>query len=165
MKTLTNVKATVTDGKLTLTADVADQAFSLPVQQVTVLHMSPHNHQWPRHVQLSGQAVFVKAFGNGVAILNEDLVAIAKAVEPRTTYPPKFRAKVGPDLTAQVHSELTPDFQWQQSSSILKDANWTAIAGATAAKLDPAGLAHKAWVRCVAHSEAGSMASNPVQIP
>ena len=165
MKTLQNVKVTASNGKVTITADILDKAFDVrTVQQTTVLYVR-ENRQWPRHIQVSGEAVFVKAFGNGFAISHNDLVAIATAVEPKTSYPPVLRSQLlSNNLTVNISSELNPDFQWQSTDSLeVGKVNWQDIAGANTQTLDPSKASGK-FVRCVASSEAGVMNSNPVLV-
>lgn len=164
MKKLTNVVSKVVDGKLTVTADVTECAagdYRFPVQQVSIGYLSDKNHQWPRHIQLSGEATFVKAFGNGMAINHDDLVSIAAVVEPKTSFPPVFKKRI-PDYTVEIDTELDPDFQWQVSDSIDTKQSWKDIAGQTTKTLDKSTVPPGKWVRCVASSEAGSMTSNPV---
>ena len=165
MKILTNTKTTVKDGKVTITGDVAEKTFGFPVQQVTVGYLNPDNMRWPRHIQLSGEAVFVKAFGRGFAIMNEDLTAIAAAIEPLTSYPPTFQNQPDDKLTADISSELSPDIQWEVTDSILAgEVNWQPVTGATTATLDKSLVKSGQFVRCVATSESGMMASNAVQV-
>jgi len=166
MKTLSNVQTTVKDGKVTITADIIDQKFDFPVQQVTIGHFNPANMTWPRHIQLSHEAVFVKAFGNGFAIIQDDLVKIAAKVEPKTSFPPKFA--YNPDnksLTAEVCSEIDPDFSWEVSDSIRpNESKWTLIEGENSITLNKEKVKTGQFVRCIASSEAGSMTSNPVLV-
>lgn len=164
MKTLTNVVCKVENGKVTITADIADKTFGLPVNQTTVGYLNPKNIRYPRHCQISNEAYFVKAFGNGFAIMHDDLVRIAAIVEPKTTYPPLFTKQPDSEnFVVEINSELNPDFQWQVSDEIkLGKENWTDIVGATDGVLDKSKVEKGKFVRCVAKSEAGTMYSNPV---
>jgi hypothetical protein len=168
MKKLTNCISTVKDGKLTFTADIVEadaNEFRFPVQQTTVGYINPLNMKWPRHIQVSSEATFVKAFGNGMAISHDDLVEMAAKVEPKTSFPPLFKTQPKSEsLTVEISSELNPDFQWQLSATIDNTASWTNISGATSSTLCKTNLPQGVWVRCVAKSDAGSMTSNPVQI-
>ena len=162
MKALKNIQTIVKDGKVTITADIGEQEFRFPCQQVTVGYLNPNNMAWPRHIQLSGEAIFVKAYGNGMAISNEDLVKIASVVEPKTSFSPLFKSMPTPNtLTAEIISELNPDLQWQQS---VDDKEWTNIEGATSATLDRTNIAAGTFVRCVASSESGATATPSVRI-
>ncbi len=166
MKKLTNVISKIENGKLTITADVAEAGageFRFPMQQVTVGFLNPENMRWPRHIQISQEALFIKAFGNGLAIPHEALVEIAALAEPKTSYPPVFKKDLGDTLTAEISSELNPEFQWFSSPSIKADVNWTKIEGATSKTLDKSNLAN-VFVRCEISSEAGAVISNPVFI-
>jgi len=162
MKKLTNVKVSVVDGKATITGDVVEAdkyTFEHPVQQVTVGYLNPKNMAWPRHCQLSHEAFFVKAFGNGVGIMLDDLVAIATILEPKTSYPPTASQLDG-SLTVQINSELQPTLQWEASED---GKDWQPIEGATANVLNKTDHSGK-FVRLVASSEAGSIATNPVLV-
>ena len=162
MKTLINIKTVVADGKVTITGDIAEKEFRFPCQQVTIGYLNPDNPHWPRHIQLSGEAVFVKAYGNGFAINNDDLVKIAGVIEPRTSYAPLFKKMPRPEtLTVEISSELNPDLQWQQS---LDNKEWANIEGATSATLDRTKIASGTWVRCVASSESGATATPAVKL-
>lgn len=162
MKTLTNVKIQVKDGKVTLTADIEDKAFSFPVQQVTVGYLNPENMKWPRHIQLSHEAVFVKAFGNGFAISQDDLVRLAAAVEPKTSYAPVF--KKTENLTVEISSELDPELQWQVSERIDKLQQWVDIPGEKSASLSRKPELVGKFVRCRASSDAGFTTTIPVKM-
>jgi len=185
MKTLINEKAIVSkDGKsVTITADIIEKDYpQWMVQRVTVGHLNPVNIAHPRHVQISGDAVFIKGGGTSVAFSNDGLVAIAAAIEPKTSFAPVIRKLTPENLTVQIDSELSPDFQWQISDDafpkpkiptprppsgtklVAPPAVWANIEGQTVATLDPSKVTKGQWVRCVASSEAGSMTSNPVQI-
>jgi len=168
MKQLTNITVTVSAGKLTLTGDIIDadpNQFRFPARQTTELMLNPNNRNWPRHIQLTHKAIFVKAFGNAFVMTHEDFVKIASAVEPKTTFPPLFRgnAQVG-NIGSELCSELKPDLQWQVSDSIGKGANWTNITGQTAGILAQGSAKSGQYVRLVASSEAGSMSSMAVQV-
>lgn len=158
MKTLSGVKTTVTGDKITITADIVEREFRFPVQQVTVGYLNPANIRWPRHIQLSNDACFVKAFGNGFAISTDDLVKIASQVEPKTSFPPLFGLKM-PNYTVEISSELHPDLQWEVSDKLTGE--WSKVEGQTSATLDKSKVKTGQFVRCVASSDAGSVTSNP----
>jgi|ERR1700722_9493418 len=185
MKTLQGVKTTMSaDGKsVTITADIIEKDFpQFMVQRVTVGHLNPANMAHPRHIQVSGDALYIKSFGNGVALSLDSLVAIAAVIEPKTSFAPVLKKLTADSLTVQISTELNPDFQWQISDDAFPKAKiptprppsgtklvappavWTDIEGQTTATLDPSKVKKGQWVRCVASSEAGSMTSNPVQI-
>ena len=163
MKRIFNTQCTVTGNKVTITGDIEDYKFEQPVQMVTVGFLNPANMQWPRHCQLSHEAFFVKAFGNGVGIMLDDLVAIAALVEPKTTFPPK-PSKLDNTLTVQIDSELNPDLRWEVSDALGDKADWKPIAGATTNVLDKTKVESGKFVRCVASSEAGEATTNPVMV-
>jgi len=172
MKTLVNplTKISADGKKCTVEFDIIEKEFTqFLVQRVTVGHLSKENMRHPRHVQISEEAVFVKAFGNGMAFPIDDVIKIASIVEPKTSFAPVFKKTENP-LTAEVASELNPDFQWEICGNVSApnnpkinraDGKWLKIEGATSASLDPSKVQKNQWVRCVASSEAGSMASNP----
>ncbi len=160
MKTLTNHKVEVANGKLTITADIVEAdpgQFKFPAQQQTVTWINPHNHAWHRHVQISNEAVFVKAFANGLAVPLHMLVEVAGRVEPKTSYPPFFRRQS--DLKVEISSELEPDFQWQVSDKIGVLQSWSNIDGETKLGLDVSKVNKGQFVRLKASSEAGEMFS------
>jgi hypothetical protein len=162
MKKLTNVSVSVVNGKATITGDVVEagkHGFEHPVQQVTVGYINPKNMAWPRHCQLSHEAFFVKAFGQGVGIMLDDLVAIAAVLEPKTSYPPKASQLDG-SLTVQIDSELQPTLQWELSDD---GKDWKPIDGETTNALDRSKYKGK-FVRLVASSEAGSITTNPILV-
>jgi hypothetical protein len=161
MKTLTKTKTVVNGNDVTITGKLADMRYEIPVQRVTVGYMSGDNSRWIRHIQLSNEAVFVKAFGNGFAVENSSLVEIAGAIEPKTSFAPILKKPIGENLTAEISSELNPDFQWQKSASVAAGAAWSDIEGCNSISLDRAAVEPGTFVRCVASSEAGTMVSNP----
>jgi len=166
MKKLINTVTVIKDGKATITGDVVDaqpHEFRFPVQQSSVGYLNEANMRWPRHLQVSNEAFFVKAFGNGLAIPMDELVKIAGILEPKTTFPPVIN-KISPDLEVELSSELEPDFQWQVSDAIDKSANWTDIVGETNKNLDKTKVKSGQFVRLIISSEAGSITSNPVLI-
>jgi len=173
MKSIKNPKVTVSaDGKSgSMTFDIVDQQYTpFLIQRVTVGHLNPLNLRHPRHVQISEEAVFVKAFGNGFAFPLDDIVAVATAIEPKTSFAPVFQKNTNP-LVAQVASELNPDFQWEvcgnspaPNNANYPDNKWIKIEGATSSSLDPSKVKSGQWVHCIASSEAGSVTSNPVQV-
>ena len=175
MKSLQNpvTKVSADGKKCTVEFDIIEKDFTqFLVQRVTVGHLSKENMRHPRQVQISEEAVFVKAFGNGMAFPIDDVIKIASVVEPKTSFAPVFKKTENP-LTVQIASELNPDFQWEicgnvQAPNNVKinrpDEKWIKIDGATSASLDPSKVKSNQWVRCIASSEAGSMASNPTLI-
>ena len=175
MKKLTNVKCTATGNKITICADIVEAdagEFRFPAQRTTVGYLHEANPNWPRHVQVSNEAIFVKSAQNGLAITLDDFVSIATCAEPKTASPPVL-VKVQ-DLTAEISSELNPDFQWQVSDNPRPIADkpstpppqpvWTDIKGATVKTLDKAMVKSGQWVRCIISSESGSLTSNPIKI-
>jgi hypothetical protein len=160
MKILSNVVTVVKDGKVTITADIADKSFQWPVQQTTVTHIAAENVRFPRHVQLSHEAVFVKNGPIGFAIEREDLVNIAKEVEPQTSYRPVVSKSDGP-FSAKFVSELPLTYKWQNSAAGKVFVN---IEGQTNQTLDLTKVVKGEFVRCVATNAAGSTATAPVQV-
>lgn len=166
MKTLANIKCSVVSGKLTIIADIIESQngeFRFPVQQTTVPFINLLNPRWPRHVQISNEAVFVKASGCSFAIPLQGLIDIAASAEPRTSFPPVFN-KQPKDLTAEISSELDPDLQWQVSDAIDKNEKWTDLVGQNTKTLDKAAVKKGQFVRLIASSEAGCMHSKPILI-
>lgn len=163
MKTLTNLKSTVSNGKITITADIVEREFKGPVQQTTMLDIPDGNQQWVRHVQLSNKAFFIKRLGNGLALPVEEWIAeVANKVEPKLTYAP-LPKKTG--LTVEFSSELNPDLQWQAADKAnAPEAEWNNIEGATSASLVPDAIPKGKFVRCLAKSSAGATATPPVLI-
>jgi hypothetical protein len=160
MKILKNIKASIKDGQVTITGQISEYKFDHPVQQVTVGYLNPANMQWPRHCQLSHEAFFVKAFGNGVGIMLDDLVNLAAIIEPKTTFPPKS-GSLDQTLTVHIDSELTPELQWEISDD---GKEWSAIEGQTTNTLDKSKIEKGKIVRLRASSEAGSAYTNPVMV-
>lgn len=165
MKTLKNVKSNLVNGKLTITADVVETTageFKFPVQQTTVGWLNPANLRWPRHIQISSEGVFVKSINGAMAIANDDFVAIASLVEPKTSFAPFYKTFPTPqNLTVDFSTELEPKLQWQVSDSPLPTSEWKDIEGEISAtlKAPPTGK----YVRCVASSEAGATATPPIK--
>lgn len=162
MKKLTNVVANVVNGKLTITADVveADKSeYRFPIQRVTVGYLNPDNLKWPRHIQLSGEAFFVKAYGAAMVISHDDIVKIAAAAEPKTSFAPVL--KQSNDLNGENISELPVSYQWQVSEN---GTDWTDIPTGINAVLDSTNLIKGQLVRLVATNAAGSTVSIPIQI-
>lgn len=160
MKCLSNFKTEVKGNKVFIEADILEQTFGVRVQQVTVGYYNQKNLAWPRHCQLSHEALFIKAFGNGVGVKLEDLVALAAAVEPKTTFPPKMDNKLDSTLKVELSSELTPTLQWQVSEHIDNRADWKDIDGATDITFDKSKVETGHFVRVIARSDAGEMISN-----
>jgi len=168
MKKLINTKTVVKDGKATITGDVIEahpMEFRFPSEQRTVGHVHPANPRHMRHIQISNEAVFVKAFGNGLAIPKDDFCAIAAAIEPKTASLPWFtkEPRTG-SLTVEFSSELEPQLQWKVSDKADPDGQWSDIAGATSATLTNTDALKGKWVSCVATSEAGAVATQPFLI-
>lgn len=155
MKTFTNLKTTVSGSKVTITGDIVERQFTLPVQQVTIGFFANGNRQWIQHAQISQEAIFFKRLGVGFAIPIEEFNdKVAKAIEPKLTFPPLFR-KTTTDLQVDFVSELQPTLQWECAEEL--NGEWKAVEGQTAKQLDPAKLPFDTcWVRCRASSEAGS---------
>ena len=169
MKALSNVQVSVKDGKVTMTADIIEKTFEFPVQRVTVGWLHPTNPRHPRSIQISQEAFFVKAFGEGFAFEHEDLVALAAAVNPKTAAPPMLTRDIKEDLIADVGSELHPDFQWQYGVIPATKGGgpliWQDIAGQTSKSLPPDAIPQNAYaVRAVIKSDAGSITSNPIRM-
>lgn len=164
-KTLVNVQMSAKDGKVTLTGDIAEVDFDVHmIQRVTIGYLNPDNRQWPRHIQLSHEAVFVSAFGKYFSLNDDDLVRLATLVEPKTSYPPIFKSKIADKLEAQISSELDPSFRWEVSDRIDKAQQWSVIEGESSNTLSSPERFKGKFVRCVAFSDAGSMTSNPVKV-
>lgn len=166
MKTLSQIQTKVDGDSFTITGKIIEKEFShFLVRRVTIGHINPDNRTHVRHLQISDEAIFVKLPNTkfGLAITPDDLVGIATAIEPKTSFCPVFK-KSGEPLTVEIASELSPDFQWQVSDEINVNQKWSDISGATAKTLDPSMVKKGQWVRCAAKSDAGSMTSNPAQI-
>jgi hypothetical protein len=166
MKKLINTVTVIKDGKATITGDVIEaqpHEFRFPVQQASVGYLNEANMRWPRHLQISNEAFFIKAFGNGLAIPADEMVKIASILEPKTTFPPVVN-KISTDLEVDLASELDPDFQWQVSDKVDKDADWKNIEGETKKNLDKSKVKSGQFVRLIISSEAGSVTSNFVLV-
>jgi hypothetical protein len=164
MKTLKNISISVSNGKTTITGDIADEDprdHRFPSRQTTELYRNLDNPKWPRHIQLTPKGVFVKAFGNSFILKADDLVNIASRIEPKTTFPPLFRQKTG-TLQVELCSELKPDLQWQVSDSLA--GPWTDVPGQTNPQLDQTTVKKGQFVRLKASSEAGEMASTAAKV-
>lgn len=161
MKRLNNITTQITGTKLTITADIEDHTFEQPVQRVTVNNHNPINMHWPRHCQISHEAYFVKAFGTGFGIMHDDLVKIAYAVEPKITFPPKFRNDITPSLSIEWVSEIPMTIQWQSSPD---GKTWENIAGQESKSLDKTLVEERTFVRCVATNAAGATATDGLMV-
>lgn len=164
MKTLTNIQTVISGTKATITADIVDKVFGFPVQQVTIGFMPDNNPKFLRHVQISHEALFVKAYGTGFAIPLEDLMTkVAMVIEPKLSFPPVLK-KVGA-LTVELVSELQPVLQWQQAPAPNSpEEDWKDIEGANDKSLDSAKTQKGTWVRCKATSESGIAITPPIKI-
>jgi len=165
MKSLTNSKATVSpDGRsVTITADIVDKDYSLILaQRVSIGYLNRKNMRHPRLVQLSNEAIFVKAYGERFAFDFEDLIAIATQVNPKTSFAPVFGDSTSP-LAVNAISELPVTYQWQFTdvNNPRKDTAWIDVAGGTSATLAAGSVPAKNWVRCVATNAAGTKTSDP----
>jgi hypothetical protein len=150
MKCITNLKATVSDGKITITGDVVEREFRFPSQQVTVPFVGNKNPHWAIHAQMSQEALFIKHLAAGVAIpLQEWIDSVANLVEPKLSYPPAIRKNA--NLTVEFVSDLEMSIQWQSSED---DIHWADVPGETSSTLNLKGLSGK-WVRCRGFSAAG----------
>lgn len=159
MKSLSNLTATVKDGKVTITADIEDREYHFPVQQVTVLHLADSNPRWARHAQISNEAFFVKRRQFGVAFpLEEMITKVASVIEPNLSYPATFKS-VPPTpttITAELDSELPIYYQWKIADAIdAKQEDWKDIDGATSSTLSRESLPDGKFVRCVAKTGDG----------
>ena len=168
MKKLVNVKASIEGGKLTVTADIAEaqpHEFQFPAQQQSVGYLHPNHLRHPRHVQISGEAVFVKAQAGSFSFLLDDFVAISGLVEPKTLPPPSFKTLPSPtNLTAELSPDLEAGIQWKWANSANHQDKWTNIEGATTLTLTLTPELKGKWVSCVAENESGAIATPPVLI-
>lgn len=163
MKTLANLKATVSDGKVTITADIVEKDFSqFPVQQQTILHASGHGLSHHRHLQIGQHGAVVKTPGKNVGFVLErqSMVDLATEIEPRLAESPRL-SKLTSTLTVEINSELTPNLQWQSSAD---QQTWDDVAGQTTNTLDKTKVEKGRHVRLKASSDAGEMFSNSVRI-
>ena len=172
MKHLINPVTTIsTDGKtVSITASIED----LPFQENIITRVThPHNDviaEHVRHIQSSNAAVFVRHRGSSVLFPNESLIAIAAAIEPCTSFPPRFCK--GEKLT--VHSELPFTLQWQFSDNAFPiadkpntpppDAVWADVEGQTKAAIDDSKVKSGQWIRVVATNSAGKTISKPIKV-
>lgn len=160
MKTLNNIKSSIVNGKLTLTADIVEKDYSgFPVQQQTIVHVASGNRGHHRHIQISQAGAIVRTPGKNLGVVFEKqfLVDLATDIEPRLSYAP-VASKLGKELTVNIASELKPDLQWQVSADNGK--TFTDISGQTTNTLDKTKVGKKNHVRLKASSEAGTMISN-----
>ena len=176
MKTLCNTKTTISaDGKTaTITGDIVEKKFDLwAVTRTTHGYLNPKNMAHHRHIQSSHEALFVYSGQHYFGISHDDLVSIAAAIEPKTSFAPKLD-KVEQDLTVHLESELNPYLQWEVGDKVTTEfkknhfreeiLNWRKIEGQTKPTLDKSTVKPGQFVRCVASSEAGSMTSNAVEV-
>lgn len=169
MKRLSNVKATVTGDRITICADIVETPFwRMPVERTIDRAINVPDANQPRqhhyHIQVSQDIYSVKTPGKhcGLAISHDDMLAIAKMVDPRICHAPVLKSQINSTtLTADIGSELTPDLQWEVCSD---GKTWTAIEGQTTKTLDKSTVKQGQFVRLVAKSEAGTMTSNPIKI-
>ena len=163
-KTLSNPQSKVSeDGKsITITADLTDAEYSMILaQRVTIGHFNPKNMNHVRHVQISNEAMFVKAYWKGVAFDADALVAIATAIEPKTSFAPVFDKSDDP-TKAIVISELPVTLAWETCTdkSVKINSQWVVISGETSSMVK-ATLPKGIWLRCRATNEAGTNCSLP----
>jgi len=163
MKSITDISITVKDGIVTLTGKIINFQFGFPAMQQTVPYADDKNAKWMRHLQISQEATFVKAFGNGFGLPHKVLVDLATACEPKTSYPPVFK-KTDDELVAEISSEIEPALQWEVSDCVKESSVWSKIEGQTTKALDKTKVSKGQFVRLVATSDAGQMISNPVLI-
>lgn len=173
MKTATNPQVAVAkDGKsATITVAIEDLPFN---ENIITRVTHPHQDiiaEHVRHIQSSNAGVFIRHRGISFIIPNETLVAIGAAIEPGTSFPPKFHQ--GDKLA--VHSELPTTLQWQVSDNAFPVADkphtppppavWADLPAQTAASLaDDAPVNPGQWIRLVATNAAGTTISKPVQV-
>lgn len=173
MKTIKNPIVTLSpDGKkVTIVCDVVWQEVNhMLTTRVSHGHLNSEHVKHPRVVQSSNTATFLKSRHGHFSMPNEVLVAIAAAVEPRTTFAPQFKRTSKPGCVECV-SETPVTYQWQISDDAFPTgtfgnvpvAVWTDIAGATSATLDENLIADKKWIRCVATNATGSTVTKPAQ--
>jgi hypothetical protein len=176
MKTISNASVKISDdGKsVTITAELVDAPWSeMLTTRVTHPHLNPDNIKHVRHVQSSNAAVFVRHGCHALAVPNDVFVAIAAAIEPKTSFPPVFKQGTVPP-TVEVISECCVSFQWQVSDDAFpkaakpdvapEPAVWTDIEGQTTNTIDETKVAKGKWVRVIATNASGSTISQPAQV-
>jgi hypothetical protein len=166
MKTLTAAKTVISeDGKTaTVTFDIIDKPYSfLLAQRVTIGHVNPRNMNHVRHVQISNEAVFVKAWGRGVAFDPDSLVAVSAVLEPTTSFAPLFEKPKTP-LTASIVSELPYTVSWEfcTDKRLTTKSQWNIISGETIDSLTADKVPSGNWIRCRAKNAVGETVGLPI---
>jgi len=160
MKIITSTKTVVEGNKITITAELSEKEFQLPVQLTTIGHGVATNIHHPRHVQISNEALFVKRMhsqtkrGAAVAWLIDELVDIFVNIEPGLTDAPVFVQQPKPDLLdATVNSEIPFTLAWEQSDDC---KTWLTT--------DKSIVVPGKFYRAIATNAAGSTISNAVKL-
>jgi len=165
MKTIGDVKITCSQGIITIVGKVVEREFNPNIEQKTVLYITGENRRWYRHIQISQEATFLKAYGSGIGILHDDLAAIANAIEPKTSYPPVIKSINPTTFTAEIISELDVTFQWESTESLNPDKlKWEPVESQTTDALDKTKVLAGRFVRLSATNQSGTTYSNPIQV-
>jgi hypothetical protein len=164
MKTIQNVKVTVTDGRMTICADLKDTPFNgMLTTRVTHGFVNPINPKHGRHIQSSNEAVFIRSKNGAIAIPNNVLIQIAASAEPLTSFPPVIKSeKLG---FVEVNSETPVLYQWQVSDDAFPVAEkphtpappavWKNIDGETKPELNMVAVKAGQYVRCLVSNFTG----------
>lgn len=164
MKIITKCKTIVDGNKITITAELSEKDFVLPVQLVTIGHGVSTNLHHPRHVQISNEALFVKRMpradlkrkGSAIGWLIDELVDVFVAIDPNLTDAPQFLEHPKEnDLSVVINSEIEFTEKWEQSDD---GKDWVEF------DKDKNGTIPGKLYRCIATNAAGSTISNPVML-
>ena len=154
MKCIKKLKATISNGKITITGDIAEEYYGFPAQQVSVSAVSKDNLGWSRQAQISQEAFFVKRLGSIVAIPIEEWLPVAIQLEPKLTWPPLFsKQPTDTSLMIEVNSEIEPSLKWQVSDDGKTWADAESVASPVSGK----------FYRCVASTVAGETISEEIK--
>lgn len=121
---------------------------SLPVQQVTIGQFPAANPNWVRTIQVSDEAVYIRAVNAAVAISISDLINFALVVEPNLTWTPPViltqpestttTTTVQASLVVEAGSEYNLTYAWYQSAD---GTNWSNALTTTSIALNKVTIA------------------------
>lgn len=162
MKSITNLKATISGDQITISGKIEEWQPSLRVQQVTIGHASPHNPSWIRHVQISDSDFIVSRMMNGLTVNLDEWMDIAIQVEPKLASVPTFVKQPTKDNLSVVADSETPiDYQWSGS---LDGNSFKFIDGETTSTLDKTKIETNKFVICSVKNASGQTDSDMIQV-
>ncbi|MDE2100800.1 MAG: hypothetical protein KGL39_26375 [Patescibacteria group bacterium] len=174
MKTLTNAKCEVKDGKLTFTADISEGTVNeMLITRVCHEYVPKSDYQHRYRIMSSSEAVFVESKGSRVFYPNEMMVRLAYMIEPKISHAPIFRDSNN-KFSASIDSELPMTVQWQECDNPYPiadkqntpppPAQWNNIDGENSTALTQSKTNSGKWYRCVAVNAAGATISKPFKV-